>query len=151
MAENPFAIVRLVRKLAQAQSDEASDRFKTLITIWAGDISVEAERESIEQIVFDASTSHGLRVRGLDAVVALEVLAALSQSFDKLDVESAAALAKIAAAALRLSDCGMRATTDYRRWIASKSIDGEDLDLAFDPFSLMDAIHQRISFVPLNR
>jgi hypothetical protein len=137
LADSGLAIKRLVRKLAEAQKSEDADDLTSLVALWAGDVPVIADREGVLKIVFQDSMP---RVGGLSSVLAFETMAALSKEVDKLDIETAKVLAGAIGAALRLSDVGSPATTDYRKWIISQSMAGEHLSLACDPFSLMDAI-----------
>jgi hypothetical protein len=79
IAENRSAIARLARKLAQSQQGEVADRLTGLIAIWAGDVPVIADKENIRRIFLQTSIPHAVSIGGLDNIVALEALAALSE------------------------------------------------------------------------
>jgi hypothetical protein len=150
LAENGLAIERLVTKLIQSQQGEVADRLAGLIAIWTGDAPVIADKENIQQILLHVLAPHGVSIGGLDKIVALEAVAALSGEVDKLGVEAAAMLGEVTAAILRLSDRGSPARTDYRRWITSEMA-GQDVDLVFDPFSLMNAINHEDQLQPFEK
>jgi hypothetical protein len=92
LAEDGRAVAGLVRRLVATGSIEGGESLQRLLAIWAGEVSLEADKESIDEILsllreFPISAKGGL-VR----VVGLEICGALADEIDSLDVDTIEAL-----------------------------------------------------------
>lgn len=140
LAENRKAIADAAKGLTRQVNDHYAPNLEKLLQIWAGDVAVNADKQSIERICTLLAGTSRRWIGGLDSLIALEALTSLCESVEDLDTETIDELSSTICAVYRSSQSHGPATTDFRRYISSGAVIGERLQLAYDPFSLMSAI-----------
>jgi hypothetical protein len=127
------AVRDLVRRLVASISDDRGKGLQRLLAIWAGEVSLKADEESIHEIrslLFQLSAPNA---GGLDGVLGLEICGALAEEIDSLDVGTIEALFEVMKSIHASLDDGRPATAVFRTWLGTSSERGERFRLAYDP------------------
>ena len=132
LAEDGRVVTGLVR-WAVGKLDPDAGRLKRLIEIWAGDVEVDMSVGAIEEIVSLAPLFDGSDSDRLDAVLAVEILGALADDLENLDIETGEAISEFFQRLPKGLDDGRPTTSDLQTWLKAQS-DGESkFRLVYDP------------------
>ena len=133
LAADGSAVALAVRRLVESLPGDGAKRFERLIAIWAGEVSVEASKESVREILSLLFDSPRYDVDELDAILVLEICGALADDIDSLDVETIEAIFDTMKSIHAHLDDGRPPTAIFRTWLGTWSERGERLRLAYDP------------------
>lgn len=132
-AEDGKAVIDLVRRAVAKLDPDAAGRLKRLIDIWAGDVDVDMSVEAVKEIVSLAPLFEGSNSDRLDAVLTVEILGALADDLENLDIDTGQAISEVLRRLPKGVDDGRPATSDLRTWLKAQS-DGENrFRLVYDP------------------
>jgi hypothetical protein len=132
-AEDGTAVIDLVRRAVGKLDPDAAGRLKRLIDIWAGDVDVEMSVEAIEKIVSLAPLFEGSNSDRLDAVLAVEILGALADDLENLDIDTGEAISEVLRRLPKGLDDGRPTTSDLRTWLKAQSHGENRFRLVYDP------------------
>jgi hypothetical protein len=133
LASDGRAVARLVGRLINSVPDEDAKRFQRLFAIWAGEVSLAANEESVREIQSLLFQFPKPDTGGLDAVLGLEICSSWADEIDSLGVETIEALFEAMKSLHAQLDDGRPATGVFRTWLGTWSESGERLRLAYDP------------------
>ena len=133
IAADGSAVALAVRRLVESLSGDGAKRFERLLAIWAGEVSLEASKESVREILSLLLDSPRQDVGGLDAILGLEICGALADDIDSLGVETIEAIFDTMKSIHAHLDDGRPATGIFRSWLGTWSERGERLRLTYDP------------------
>jgi hypothetical protein len=123
------AVLRLVDPIP----GDGAKRLKRLLAIWAGEVSLAADEESVGEILSLVFEFPKPNTGGLDALLGLEICAALADDIDSLDVETIEALFDAMKSMHAHLDDGRPATAVFRTWLGTWSERDDRFRLAYDP------------------
>jgi hypothetical protein len=133
LAEDGRAVGDLVRRLVASSSNDRVKSLQRLLAIWAGEVSLEADKESVQGILSLLIQFPEPDVSGLAGLVGLEICGALASDIDTLDVETIEALFKAMKSIHARLDDGRPATAIFQTWLGTWSQRGARLRLVYDP------------------
>jgi hypothetical protein len=132
-AEDGRAVSDLVRRATGKLDPDAAGRLKRLIEIWAGDVDVEMSVEAIEEIVSLVPLFEGSNNNHLDAVLAMEILGALADDLENLDIDTGEFISEVFRRLPKGLDDGRPTTSDLRTWLNGQSLGENRFRLVYDP------------------
>ncbi len=133
LAADGSAVARAVRRLVDSISGDDAKRLQRLLAIWAGEASLEANEESVREILSLLFQFPKPDTGGLDEVLGLEICSALADELDSLDVGTIEALFEVVKSIHEHLDDGRPATAVFHTWLGTSSERGERFRLAYDP------------------
>lgn len=132
-----WAVIRLVRRLAETLQCDDAERIKRLIAIWSGDVEVLLGREQVEALTSLLSApDKQFRMDSLDVILVLEILGELAGDSENFDVEMLEEIPQILERLPRWLDDGRPRTADLMTWLDAQEPDGSNrFRLVYDPGS----------------
>jgi hypothetical protein len=133
LAADGRAVADLVRRLVASRSSDRVKSLQRLLAIWAGEVTLEANKESVHEILSLLLENPKPDTGGLDDVVGLEICGALADEIDSLDVGTIEALFEAMKSIHAHLHDGRPATAVFRTWLRTWTERGERFRLAYDP------------------
>jgi len=132
-----WAVIRLVRRLAETLQSADAERIKRLIAIWSGDVEVLLGREQVEALTSLLSApDKQFRMDGLDVILVLEILGELAGDSENFDVEMLEEIPQLLERLPRQLEDGRPRTADLIAWLDALEPDGSNrFRLVYDPCS----------------
>ncbi len=127
------AVADAVHRLVESISSDRTKRLQRLFAIWAGELSLKADEESVREILSLLFQFPKPDTGGLDCVLGLEICGALANEINSLDGGTIEALFEAMKSIHAHLDDGRPATAVFRTWLSTWSERGERFRLAYDP------------------
>lgn len=130
-----WAVVHLVRRLADGLGGDGAGNVKSLIAIWSGEVEVLAGREGIRALAsLLAAPNSRFRNDSLDVILALEILGALADDSENLDLDMIDEFAQALEWLPGRLDDGRPRTANLEAWLRSEEPGGSNrFRLVYDP------------------
>jgi hypothetical protein len=141
LAEDGKAVTDLVRRATVKLDSNTDGRLKRLIEIWAGDVDIDMSVGSIEKIVSLVPFFEGSDNDHLDAVLAMEILGALANDLENLDIDTGKFISEVFRRFPKGLDDGRPTTSDLRTWLNGQSHGENRFRLVYDPCVFWSNVH----------